>query len=254
MPELSYNGPEAQSVPVPAGVTAAQFVLTGASGGNGNSPAQGAFAGGRGGYGAVVSGTIAVTGVSTVEVSVGGQGGHYGTNPANNHGGWGAASGGPGGVNPNLGEGNGAGGGGGGGSTSLVINGAVIAVAGGGGGGGTGGVGPFNGTGGDGGGSGEPAHGGNNGNGASHGDGGQAGSEINGAGAPGGIGSGGDDSPGGGGGGGVFGGQGGHGASGAAGGGGAGTCMVAPQVTSPAVRYGTALGDGQATITWIPNS
>jgi hypothetical protein len=30
--------------------------------------------------------------------------------------------------------------------------------------------------------------------------------------------------------------------------------MVGPQVTSPAVTYGTALGDGQATITWIPSS
>jgi hypothetical protein len=249
--QLVYTGAP-QAVVVPAGVNSMKFTLFGASGGAGDSGPQGAYSGGRGGYGAAVSGSIAVTPGFTVTVAVGGQGGHYGTNPANNHGGWGQPSGGPGGVNPLNGEP--FGGGGGGGATSMTINGVLIAVAGGGGGGGAGGVGPFTGVGGAGGTAGDPAQDGNRGHGAEYGDGGHAGTQISGIGAQGGVGDGGDSSPGGGGGGGVLGGQGGHGASGAGGGGGSGTSMTSGQVTSPAVAQDIALGPGQASITWNTGS
>ena len=235
-----------QSIKVPGGIAAMYVQLDGGSGGNSSGPGPVS----RGGYGAALSGTVPVMPNQQVDVTVGGQGGHFGTNPGNSHGGWGGnSSGGAGGV-----DNSGSGAGGGGGATTLSLAGQVLAVAGGGGGGGTAGM-PLHG--GDGGAAGDPAHDGNKGSGTGAcgpGDGGQAAVETTGNGAPGGIGGGGTDGTGGGGGGGVKGGGGGHGGCASGGGGGAGSSMLSSSVLNGSISAGSALGDGLVTITWIADS
>jgi Bacterial Ig-like domain (group 3)/Domain of unknown function DUF11 len=107
--------------PVPAGLTSAALTLYGGSGGSASS------SGGAGGAGAEVTGTVALSGISSLTLNVAGAGGD-GPSGTAGYGGGGAS-----------GSGNGfGGGGGGGGATTVSGSGGTLLVAGGGGGGGQG--------------------------------------------------------------------------------------------------------------------
>jgi len=224
---FSFTGGE-QTFVVPAGVTGLHVVAVGARGGGASGLASGA----EGGFGAVVSGDVAVSPGETLYVEVGGAGGK-GTGTGTGTGGFNGGGAGAGGE-----SGEGAGGGGGGASdlrtlprsNPASLGSRLIVAAGGGGAGGTGGSpGEMGGTGGGAGAAGSA------GGGLSHGAGGGAASTTGpgtaGAGSPEGspgqIGSGGSGGVtsadgGGGGGGGLYGGGGGGAANGGGGGGGGG--------------------------------
>jgi hypothetical protein len=230
-----------QTFTVPLGVTSVVITAQGAEGGTGGTNNGGS------GLGGLVTGRLAVTAGSILNIFVGGQGG------AGTFGGSGA-----GGFN-----GGGAGGGGslagGGGGASDVRRGGVtltdrIIVAGGGGGAGGAGVAIVGGGGGGltgqtgnvsasatGGGGGTQAAGGAGGTGFATGAAGALG--IGGAGAAGGIGAGGA------GGAGYYGGGGG-GAGAAGGGGGGGSSFTDPTATAVSHQQNVRIGNGQIVISW----
>ncbi len=239
-----------QTVTVPAGVTSVGVQLAGGGGGSGVGGFQD---GGAGGKGAVLSGYLTVTPGTVLDVYVGGQGGHYGTNPDNAHGGWGGPA--SGGSVENPAQSQDATGGGGGGATTLLVGGDVIGTAGGGGGG----AGSNNFAGGAGGDAGDPAHDGFHGGGPSgtdgYGLGGHAGKAPSSEGLPGGCGSCGNDGfgdgYGGGGGGGTIGGEGGHGGTASGGGGGAGTSSASAALANASVTTMATLDSGYASFDWV---
>ena len=237
---FNYTGAQ-QTFSVPLGVSSVVITAQGAEAGPGGTNNGGA------GLGGSVTATLAVTGGSTLNVFVGGQG-VAGTFIGSGAGGF--NGGGAGGGGSLAGGGGGAsdvrrggvaltdriivaGGGGGAG-------GAAIAIVGGGGGGLSGQTGSISGSA-TGGGGGTQATGGAGGTGFANGSAGVLG--IGGAGAPGGIGAGG------GGGGGYFGGGGG-GAGAAGGGGGGGSSFTDPAATAVAHQQGVRAGNGQIVISW----
>lgn len=251
---FGYTG-QNESVSVPANVTAVVVTAAGGAGGNassGNNTGQPA----RGGVGALVTGTVPVAYGDQITVAVGDFGGHWGTNPSNNYGGWGGLNG------DNSGAAGGSNftgqcpdcysaGGGGGGATVVQINGQVEVTAGGAGGGGS----PGSGSGGDGGAGANPAHNGNPGELLGHGNGGTAGGSATGNGTAGGIAGGAWlDGTGGGGGGGVAGGGGGHGGTGGGGGGGAGTSALGPDVIGGLITSAPTRAAGSVTLNWVTSS
>jgi len=119
------------------------FVLVGAGGGNGGDDAPNSY-GGRGGFGNLLRGSIALPDSFflgndyTVKLYPGARGGtglNYTANAPGGTGGWGYATGGDGGSS-GLGDSSGSGGGGGGASAIAFNNGTLIVLAGGGAGGG----------------------------------------------------------------------------------------------------------------------
>jgi hypothetical protein len=248
-----YIGHTTQTVIVPEGAISANVVIHGASGGNSCATAHCGF----GGYGAEVTGTLAVSGGQEVILSVAGRGGDANgrTNPGD--GGWGWAHGGRGGT----GSGGSEDGAGGGGASALNqytcapsapgCGPLALVVAGGGGGGGAIGYLPVADPGGDGGNSGFSAGNGSGGRGPNSGGGGTGGN-LTGHGGSGGGGTniGGSGGAGGGGylsgsggGGGCFGGGGG-------GGGGAGSSHTGSLTSSHVSGGHTENGNGFIEITW----
>lgn len=119
------------------------FVLVGAGGGNGGDDAPNSY-GGRGGFGNLLRGSIALPdsfflgndyGIKLYPGARGGSGVNFTGNAPGGTGGWGYATGGNGGSS-GLGDNSGSGGGGGGSTAISFNNGTLIALAGGGAGGG----------------------------------------------------------------------------------------------------------------------
>ena len=245
-----YTG-SPQTATVPAG---AHFAAVRVIGGHGGTTSLGNGYELAAGDGAEVTGLLPVTPGQSITVKVAGRGGEGNGVSHPGDGGWGASGdGGRGGS----GSDGGYDGGGGGGSSALQIAGESVVIAG--GGGGTGGTGfshVFD-EGGPGGSSGGTVDGGHNGEGPGAGKGGAGGD------APGGSGDGGGNGSwtaggGGGGGAGLNGGRGGGGGSfggGGGGGGGAGSSLLSPSLEFARVVRGTTLdGNGQVSITWLPDA
>jgi hypothetical protein len=248
-----YIGHTTQTVIVPEGAISARVVIHGASGGNSCEAAHC----GAGGYGAEVTGTLAVSGGQAIILAVAGRGGDANGRTHPGDGGWGWAHGGRGGT----GSGGSADGAGGGGASALnqyscppTVPGCgplALVVAGGGGGGGAIGYSAVADPGGNGGSSGITAGDGSGGRGPNSGGGGTGGS-LTGNGGAGGGGTNIGGSGGAGGGGyrsGSGGGGGGFGAGGG-GGGGAGSSYTGSLTSSRVSGGQTESGNGYIEITW----
>ncbi len=232
---VAFTGSQ-QTVTSPSGATSVRITAIGGSGAV--APPCGAHTV-VGGFGAMVTGTVAITAGTHLVVDVGGA-------AESRTGGWGgAAGGGNGGHRPGLYAGTG-GGGGGATTVQLSLSGVpTLIIAGGGGGGGD--CGQAFGIGGNGGSAGVTAGNGQNGSGGiSPGGGGAGGGATTPAGEAG-------SGAGGGGGGGAAGGLGGTGSSsGAAGGGGGGGSSVASsKLTGAMIATARTTGNGTLTLQWL---